>query len=188
MFQAPSTLITASASSVLFSGGANACNVYWQVGSSATLGTTTSFAGTIMAEATITMDTGATIIGRTLARSGAVNLHSNVFTSLDCDNDTTVPPAEDTPTPTPTPTPGDTGGNGGTDGGGGGGGGGDNGGTGGTGGGSQITTVPTGSVDTGYVGPATNSEQAPDSAIFGAMFTIGFGGLALVALRRRRVM
>ena len=190
VFQAPSTLITASAASVLFSGGANACNVYWQVGSSATLGTTTAFAGTIMAEATITMNTGATIIGRTLARSGAVNLHNNVFTSPDCANDTTVPDA--TPTPTPTPTPGGTGGTGGTNGGGGGGGddgtNGTNGGTGGTGGGSQITTVPTGSVDTGYVGPATSSEQAPDSAIFGAMFTIGFGGLALVALRRRRVM
>ena len=84
VFQAGSTLITGPGASVTFTGGANACNVYWQVGSSATLDTSTAFAGTIMAMQSITMNTGATIRGRTLARNGAVTLDSNVFTSPDC--------------------------------------------------------------------------------------------------------
>lgn len=188
VFQAPSTLITASSASIVFTGGANACNVYWQVGSSATLGTGTSFAGTIMAEATITMNTGATIRGRTLARSGAVNLHNNVFTSPDCDNDTTVPDAVDE-TPDDTDGTGGNGGTGGTNGGGGGGGGGNGGNNGGTGngtGGDQVTTVPTGSVDTGYAGPATGSSMT-QTPFLGWTLVAGFGALALIALRRRPV-
>jgi hypothetical protein len=72
-----STLTTASASSVNVINGGSACNVYWQVGSSATLGTTTSFAGNILALASITMNTGANLTGRALARNGAVTLASN---------------------------------------------------------------------------------------------------------------
>ncbi len=60
IFQAGSTLTTASAASVVLEGGAQACNVYWQVGSSATLGSTTSFVGTILALASVTLNTGAT--------------------------------------------------------------------------------------------------------------------------------
>jgi len=63
IFQIGSTLITGSNTSVTLTGGAQACNVFWQVGSSATLGTGTSFVGTIMASATITANTAATIHG-----------------------------------------------------------------------------------------------------------------------------
>lgn len=84
IFQASSTLITSSASVVALVGGANACNVFWQVGSSATLGTTSVFAGTIMALTSITADTGATVTGRLLARNGAVTLDSNLITVPTC--------------------------------------------------------------------------------------------------------
>jgi Ice-binding-like len=80
IFQAASTLITGSASVVAFTGGATACNVFWQVGSSATLGTASSFAGTILALTSITATTGATVTGRLFARNGAVTLDSNVIT------------------------------------------------------------------------------------------------------------
>jgi hypothetical protein len=78
-FQMGSTLITASASNVKLINGAKASNVFWQVGSSATLGTTTSFAGTIMALASITVTTGVSVDGRALALNGAVTLDSNKF-------------------------------------------------------------------------------------------------------------
>jgi hypothetical protein len=85
IFQAASTLITGSASVVAFTGGANACNVFWQVGSSATLGTASTFAGTILALTSITATTGATVTGRLFARTGAVTLDSNVITRpADC--------------------------------------------------------------------------------------------------------
>jgi hypothetical protein len=78
IFQIVSSLTTASTNSqVILSGGATAQDVFWQVGSSATLGTTTTFAGTIMAQASITLTTGATLNGRALARTGAVALDSN---------------------------------------------------------------------------------------------------------------
>jgi type VI secretion system secreted protein VgrG len=80
VFQIGSTLTTASGSSVLTIGGADAGNVFWQVGSSATLGTTTAFKGSIVALTSITLDTGATIMdGRALARNGAVTLDSNII-------------------------------------------------------------------------------------------------------------
>jgi Ice-binding-like/Bacterial Ig-like domain len=78
IFQIVSTLTTAANNSdVILSGGATSGDVFWQVGSSATLGTTTTFAGTIMAQASISLDTGATLNGRALARTGAVTLLSN---------------------------------------------------------------------------------------------------------------
>ena len=80
VFQAASTLITSSASRILITGGASSCNVFWQVGSSATLGTASQFAGTIMANQSITATTSATIQGRLLASNGAVTLDSNVIT------------------------------------------------------------------------------------------------------------
>jgi hypothetical protein len=77
VFQIGSSLTTASASQVVvINGGAN-CNVFWQVGSSATLGTTTAFVGNILALTSITLTTGATNSGRLLARNGAITLDSN---------------------------------------------------------------------------------------------------------------
>lgn len=78
VFQIGSTLTTASASSVLFSNGGEGDNVFWQVGSSAALGTTTTFAGNILALTSISLDTGANIgCGRALARNGAVTMDTN---------------------------------------------------------------------------------------------------------------
>jgi hypothetical protein len=72
-----STLTTTSGRAVVLSGGAKASNVFWQVGSSATLGTTSGFKGTILANQSITLSTGATLTGRALARIGAVTLAGN---------------------------------------------------------------------------------------------------------------
>lgn len=81
VFQIGSTLTTASNSAVLLINGANGNNVYWAVGSSATLGTNTAFAGNIVALTSITLNTGATLTcGRALARNGAVTLDSNTIT------------------------------------------------------------------------------------------------------------
>jgi hypothetical protein len=84
IFQAASTLITASASNVNLINSANACNVFWQVGSSATLGTSSTFRGTILALASITVTTGVTVLGRTLARNGAVTLDTDTITRSTC--------------------------------------------------------------------------------------------------------
>ena len=84
IFQIGSTLTTASNTTVSLINGAQACNVFWQVGSSATLGTGTVFVGTVMALATITANTAATIHGRLLAQTGAVNLDTNTITTSNC--------------------------------------------------------------------------------------------------------
>jgi hypothetical protein len=84
IFQAGSTLTTASDSSILLVGGAQACNVFWQVGSSATVGTDTTFVGNILALTSITLTAGATVDGRALASNGAVTLDDNVFTTPGC--------------------------------------------------------------------------------------------------------
>jgi len=77
VFNIKSTLVTASASSVLIINGGNACNVFWRVGSSATLNTTTAFQGNILALANISALTGATVSGRLLAQTAAVTLDTN---------------------------------------------------------------------------------------------------------------
>ena len=77
IFQVASTLTTTSGRKVILSGGAKASNIFWQVGSSATLGTTSVFKGTIMANQSITLNTSASLNGRALARIGAVTLASN---------------------------------------------------------------------------------------------------------------
>ena len=84
IFKIGSTLTTASGSSVVMSNGGSQCNVFWQVGSSATLGTTTSFAGNILALTSISLTTGANIVGRALARNGAVTLDTNNITPSTC--------------------------------------------------------------------------------------------------------
>ena len=82
IFQIGSTLTTASNSSVTLINGASAANVFWQVGSSATLGTNTAFQGTIIANTSITVTTGSSILnGRAMALNGAVTLDSNLITT-----------------------------------------------------------------------------------------------------------
>jgi len=105
IFQSASTLITASASRVVLTNGAQACNVFWQVGSSATLGTNSVFVGTILALTSVTADTGATAAGRLLARNGAVTLDSNTITMSACATPTPTPTATRSTVTKPTPTP-----------------------------------------------------------------------------------
>ncbi len=77
VFQMGSTLTTGTTANVALINGAQAKNVYWQVGSSATLGTGTTFRGTIVALTSITLNDNATMLGRALARNGAVSLGTN---------------------------------------------------------------------------------------------------------------
>jgi hypothetical protein len=77
VFQMGSTLTTATNANIALSGGALARNVWWQVGSSATLGTGTTFRGNIIALTSITLVDNATMLGRALARNGAVSLGTN---------------------------------------------------------------------------------------------------------------
>ena len=108
IFQIGSTLTTASDSSVLVTNGGTGCNVYWQVGSSATIGTGTQFVGSILALTSITLNSAAHISGRALAQNGAVTMNDNSVAFATCS----------------TATDGGAGGGGGTGGGGGAGGGG----------------------------------------------------------------
>jgi hypothetical protein len=83
VFKIPSTLTTASGSSVLGLADLFGPNVFWLVGSSATLGTTTAFRGTVLAQASVTLNTGATIsCGRAVAMEGAVTMDSNVISTV----------------------------------------------------------------------------------------------------------
>jgi hypothetical protein len=84
VFEIASALTTASASSVVLINGASPCNVYWQVGSSATLGSTTAFQGNLMALTSISLNNGASVIGRLLARNGQVSLINNVLDASQC--------------------------------------------------------------------------------------------------------
>ncbi len=84
IFQAGSTLTTAANSRVVLINGAQTCNVFWQVGSSATLGTDSEFIGTILALTSITATTDATILGQLLAINGAVTMDSNTITNNAC--------------------------------------------------------------------------------------------------------
>lgn len=87
LFKFGSTLTTASGSSVVLTNtGGTSCptNLFWQVGSSATLGTGSTFAGNILALTSITMTTGAGLSGRALARNGAVTLDTNTVNIAAC--------------------------------------------------------------------------------------------------------
>lgn len=80
IFQIASTLVTTSGRQVILIGGAQAANVFWQVGSSATIGTTSGMKGNILALESIAIQTGATLQGRALARTAAVTLEGNGIT------------------------------------------------------------------------------------------------------------
>ena len=191
IFQAGSTLTTASAASVVLEGGAQACNVYWQVGSSATLGSTTSFVGTILALASVTLNTGASVDGRVFAQTGAVTLDDNVITVPTCSvapapttttTTTTTKPTTTTTTPTKTKPPVTTvatkkpGGTGTTH----------SGGKGGAGStpGSSTTIIPKGAPATGEGGMAGSGSSPLGLIGLGAI--VVFAGATSVAIRLRR--
>lgn len=99
LFKVGSTLTTASGSAVVLTntGGASCpSNLFWQVGSSATFGTGSSFAGNVMALTDITLTTGASLTGRALARNGAVTLDTNTVNALACGLSGNSIPALDT--------------------------------------------------------------------------------------------
>jgi hypothetical protein len=75
-----STLTTSIGRQVILSGGAKAANIFWQVGSSATLGALSVFKGNILASTSITLQNSAAVEGRLLARTAAVTLDSNTIT------------------------------------------------------------------------------------------------------------
>jgi ice-binding like protein len=195
IFQAASTLITSSTSVVALEGDASACNVFWKVGSSATLGTGSTFVGTIMALTSISATTGTTVAGRLLARNGAVTLDTNTITAPICSSPptttttvaaTTIPVTATTTPVTPTTRPGTTTvsssttstAGAGTSTGTGGGGGATSGGGGATTGGGGATVTKTGPL----AGTGTNAE----AALTTGLLAIGLGGLALLASRRPR--
>lgn len=105
IFQIGSTLTTASNSSVSVINGGTGCNVFWQVGSSATVGTTTQFVGNILALTSIALQNGATVVpGRALARNGEVTMDTNSVTILGCPGApvaATATPGPATATPAP---------------------------------------------------------------------------------------
>ena len=107
VFQATSNLVTAATSSVSFIGGAQACNVFWTVGSAATLGANSTFAGTILAHDDISLKARVTVDGRLLAggqanHAGAVTLIQDTITRSDC---AIVAPPTAAPTVAPVATP-----------------------------------------------------------------------------------
>ena len=93
IFQIGSTLTTGSDSSISYINGASPCNVFWQVGSSATLGTGSNFVGTILANTSISLDDSVTVAGRLLAgegtSSGAVTLIGDTISPSVCTTPTT---------------------------------------------------------------------------------------------------
>ena len=106
VFQASSDLVTASDSVVELENGAQACNVFWQVASSATLASSSTFVGTIMALTSATLDSGATVEGRVLARNGAVTLDANTITvPTGCNAVTTTTTTTTTPATSTTTSP-----------------------------------------------------------------------------------
>jgi hypothetical protein len=182
VFQASSDLVTASSSVVQLENGAQACNVFWEIGSSATLSSSSTFVGTLMALTSATLNTGATVQGRILARNGAVTLDHNTITAP-----TACTVAATTPTTAPTtattaPAGGAAGARVAT---------GSSGTTGGAAGSGASTGTGTGVIPTGFPHTgAGGAAHASDGTL------VALGGLALaasgvavaLAIRRRRIV
>jgi hypothetical protein len=176
VFQASSDLVTASNSVVQLENGAQACNVFWEVGSSATLNTASTFVGTLMALTSATLLTGATVQGRILARNGTVALdHNTITVPTTC----TVSPTTTTTTTSPTGAGAVTGhsptGSGGATGAGA-----------GTGASTGTGVVPAGFPHTG-AGGAAHARDGAQLAL-GALALIGSGVAVALAVRRRRMV
>ena len=159
VFQAGSTLITASSSSVKLIGGAQACNVFWQVGSSATLGTGSTFVGTIMALTSASVQTGAAVTGRVLARNGQVSLDDNTITVPTCTTTATTTTTGATATTTGATA---------------------------TTTGATTGVIPSGAPKTGAGGASGSSGANIVLVVLGGMALVGAGAAAGQAVRRRR--
>jgi hypothetical protein len=169
VFQAGSTLTTASASTVTLVNGAQACNVFWQVGSSATLGTGSQFRGSILALTSITVTTGATVEGRVLARNGAVTLDTNTITRPRCAATMSASPtatasAKPTSKTTHKPAAGPTSGPGSSA-------------------TPQVGLVPRGPVDSGS--DTTSPRTGAAGLVGGGLVVMILAGAATLAVRRR---
>ncbi|MDB4932444.1 MAG: repeat protein [Myxococcaceae bacterium] len=92
VFQIGSTLVTSNVAAVVMTNGARSCGVYWQAGSSATVGIGSRFAGNILALGSVTLTTGAALAGRALARNGGVTMDTNSVSNAACPDP--APPAD----------------------------------------------------------------------------------------------
>ncbi len=179
IFQTNSSLTTGSGSVVSLINGAQECNVYWQVLSSANLGSSSTFVGSILALTSISMQDSVTIHGRALARNGAVTLINDHFSTPTC--------ATSAAAPTTTTAPGSGGGTPGTVPGVGGPGAGTPGAV--PGGGTGATTTTLG-LTVGIVGPPVTGVAPLPAHHFpwSIVLVVGFGGAATLGLVVKRRM
>jgi hypothetical protein len=179
VFQASSSLVTATSSVVELENGALACNVFWQVGSSATLGGSSTFVGTIMAADSDTLGTGATVQGRVLAETGDVTLDADTITAPPACTAASTTTATSAPTgsggtaagaaaTTATTAAGSGGAAGGT-----------------TSSATSTGVVPSGFPSTGFGGAAHSRDN--DLIVVGALALAGSAAVVVDAARRRRL-
>ena len=164
IFQAGTTLTTGSGSTVKLTGGAQECNVFWQVGSSATVGTNTTFVGNILALTSVALQNKATVAGRVLARNAAVTLDTNVISRPQCNTTTprpsstssatSTPPASHSTVPSASSNPGEV--------------------------------IPSGHPGTGAGGAAVSGHGDTTLMVLGGTALVGAGAATFIAVLRRR--